>query len=73
MTEPRPLTEKQAAVLAFIEQNPVLYSPTVREIAASLGYKSPNAVVVHLDALEKKGRIRRTPGRSRNIEVIHEG
>ena len=70
MTEPRPLTQKQAAVLEFIEQNPVLYSPTVREIAASLGYKSPNAVVVHLDALEKKGRIRRAPGRSRNIEVL---
>ena len=51
MTEPRPLTEKQAAVLEFIQNNPVLYSPTVREIAASLGYKSPNAVVVHLDAL----------------------
>ena len=70
MTEPRPLTERQAAVLEFIQNNPVLYSPTVREIAAAMGYKSPNAIAVHLTALEKKGRIVRVPGRSRNIKVV---
>lgn len=70
-TETKPtLTEKQAAVLEFIQNNPVLYSPTVREIAAAMGYRSPHAVSVHLAALEKKGRIRRNAGKSRNIEVL---
>ena len=66
----RKLTAKQAEVLAFIEQNPVLYSPTVREIATAFMYKSPNAVVGHLRALEKKGYIRRRKGAARNIEVL---
>lgn len=65
-----PLTAKQQAVLDFIRTNMHLYSPTSREIAAAFGWHSPHAATVHLDALEKKGRIRRLPGRSRNIEVI---
>jgi repressor LexA len=68
--EPRPLTETQSRVLAWITANRVLYSPTVREIAAAMGYKSPHAVTVHLDALERKGRIRRVANKSRNIEVL---
>jgi repressor LexA len=46
-----------------------LYSPTVREIARAMSIKSPNGVVVHLEALEKKGWIRRRPNSSRGIEV----
>lgn len=65
-----PLTAKQAAVLRFIQENTKAASPTSREIAAAFGFKSPHAATVHLDALEKKGRIRRIAGRSRNIEVI---
>lgn len=65
-----PLTAKQSAVLEFIRANTKAASPTSREIAAAFGFKSPHSATVHLDALEKKGRIRRTPGRSRNIEVI---
>jgi repressor LexA len=68
--EPRPLTETQSRVLAWVIENIVAYSPTVREIQAGLGYKSPHAVTVHLDALEKKGRIRRVANKSRNIEVL---
>lgn len=69
-TTPQPLTAKQAAVLEFIRENTKAASPTSREIAAAFGFKSPHAATVHLDALEKKGRIRRIAGRSRNIEVI---
>lgn len=64
------LTEKQATMLQWIVDNRVLHSPTVREIAAAMGYRSPHAVSVHLAALEKKGRIRRNAGKSRNIEVL---
>jgi len=65
-----PLTPKQAAVLAWIEANSGYYSPTVREIARQFGIKSPNGVATHLAALERKGRIRRTPGIARGIEVL---
>jgi repressor LexA len=66
----KPLTARQAEVLAFIQANMAYYSPTVRQIATEMGIKNHNAVFHHLNALEKKGRIRRVPGKSRNIEVI---
>jgi repressor LexA len=68
--EPKPLTARQAQVLEFIRTNMAYYSPTVRQIAKELGIANHNAVFHHLNALEKKGRIRRVPGKSRNIEVI---
>jgi repressor LexA len=64
------LTPRQAAVLDFIRANTLPASPTSREIAAAFGWSSPNAATVHLVALEKKGLIRRTPGKARNIEVV---
>jgi repressor LexA len=68
--DPKPLTARQAEVLAFIRANMAYYSPTVRQIAQEMGIKSPNGVFHHLNALERKGRIRRISGKSRNIEVI---
>jgi repressor LexA len=64
------LTARQQEVLDFIRANMAVYSPTVRQIAAFIGAKSPHAATVHLDALEKKGVIRRVPGKARNIEVL---
>lgn len=64
------LTARQQQVLDFIRDNMALYSPTCRQIAAAIGAKSPHAATVHLDALERKGFIRRTPGKPRNIEVV---
>ena len=69
-TEAPPLTAKQQAILDYVRDNTEAASPTCRQIAQAFGFRSPHAVTVHLDALEKKGRIRRVPGRSRNIEVI---
>ena len=68
--DPKPLTARQAEVLEFIKANMSYYSPTVRQIAQEMGIRNHNAVFHHLNALEKKGRIRRVPGKSRNIEVI---
>jgi repressor LexA len=68
--DPKPLTARQAEVLAFIRANMAYYSPTVRQIAKEMGIANHNAVFHHLNALEKKGAIRRIPGKSRNIEVI---
>jgi repressor LexA len=67
---PRPLTARQAAVLEFIRANSGMYGPAVREIAAEFGIRSPNGVVAHLRALEKKGFIKRRPGITRGIEVV---
>ena len=63
-------TAKQAEVRAWIKANSRLYSPTVREIAAAFSIRSPNGVVCHLKALERKGLIKRTPRSSRGIEVL---
>lgn len=68
-TEPITLTDRQQEVLDFIKANIALYGPTCREIAAAIGAKSPHAATVHLDALERKGLIRRT-GKTRGIEVV---
>ena len=65
-----PLTARQAEVLQYIAQNSHMCAPTVREIGVGVGIKSPNGVVRHLRALERKGFLRRNPGKSRNIEII---
>jgi repressor LexA len=65
-----PLTDRQKQVYEFIRTNIGFYGPTVREIAAALGIKSPNGVVCHLAALEKKGYISRRKRVGRGIEVV---
>lgn len=45
------------------------YGPTVREIGIHMGIRSPNGVMCHLRALEKKGMIRRSANKSRAIEL----
>ena len=44
----------------------------MREIADQFGIASPNGVVCHLKALEKKGLIIRSPNKSRAIELTDE-
>jgi repressor LexA len=65
------LTEKQRAVYEFIRQKIRSrgYGPTVREIATHFGIASPNGVVCHLKALEKKGLIVREGHKSRAISL----
>ena len=68
--EQKKMTKRQQEVYDFIRQNIGFYGPTVREIAAALGMKSPNGVMCHLEALEQKGYIRRRPRVCRGIEVV---
>ena len=68
------LTKRQLAVYEFIRdkiQNRG-YGPTVREIGENFGISSPNGVMCHLKALEKKGLIHRSPNKSRAIELTRE-
>lgn len=48
------------------------YGPTVREIGQRFKIRSPNGVMCHLKALEKKGLIRREPNMSRAIQLAAE-
>jgi repressor LexA len=63
------LTERQQDVYEFIRDKIKNrgYGPTVREIISS-----PNGVMCHLKALEKKGLIHRSPNKSRAIELTRE-
>ena len=66
-----PLTDQQSRVLAFIvccQDNG--WTPTVREIAAEFDIGSPNGVMCHLNALEKKHYITRQRMRTRRITVL---
>lgn len=68
------LTEKQRAVYDFVRDLIVNrgYGPTVREIGENFNISSPNGVMCHLKALEKKGLIHRSPNKSRAIELSRE-
>lgn len=48
------------------------YGPTVREIGVEFHIKSPNGVMCHLKALQKKGLIHREPNMSRAIQLLDE-
>lgn len=65
------LTERQQAVYDLIRDLIVQrgYGPTVREIGEQFQIKSPNGVMCHLKALERKGLITRSPNKSRAIEL----
>lgn len=63
------LTPKQAAVFEFIKERVQTrgYGPTVREIGEHFKIRSPNGVVCHLRALEKKGLLKRVRKRDRAV------
>jgi len=69
-----PLTERQQRVYVFIRDKIRNrgYGPTVREIGEHFGIRSPNGVMCHLKALEKKGLIVREPNMSRAIQLALE-
>ncbi len=67
-----PLTDRQRELLDWIRENSRLAAPTVREIAAAHGIASPNGVQCHLNALERKGYLRRNPNKARSVEVVDE-
>lgn len=69
-----PLTERQQAVYDLIRELIIRrgYGPTVREIGEHFGIRSPNGVMCHLKALERKGLLRRSPNKSRAIELTHQ-
>lgn len=66
------LTARQSEILDLIRSYVAEEGcpPTRAEIAATLGFRSPNAAEDHLRALERKGAIELVPGASRGIRLI---
>ena len=65
------LTDRQREIYEFIADKIESrgYGPTVREIGEGFGIKSPNGVMCHLKALEKKGLIKREGFQARAIQL----
>ena len=67
------LTAKQQQIydyiLAFLSQHG--YPPSVREIGAAVGLKSPSTVHFHLKGLEEAGVIVKAEGKTRAITLTH--
>ena len=68
----KPPTHRQQQVLDYIREHISIngYPPTLREIAGHLDVSGPRAAVKHLEALERKGHIKRSPGSSRGIVIL---
>ena len=68
------LTKRQKAVYDFIRDKIRNrgYGPTVREIGDEFNIRSPNGVMCHLKAIEKKGLITREKNMSRAINLVRE-
>ncbi|MBV8075722.1 MAG: transcriptional repressor LexA [Planctomycetaceae bacterium] len=66
------LTTRQREIYNFIRSKirGRGYGPTVREIGIEFEIKSPNGVMCHLKALQKKGLIHREPNMSRAIQLL---
>jgi len=75
MADLQQLTARQREVYEFIRDKIRNrgYGPTVREIGTQFNISSPNGVMCHLKALEKKGLITREPNMSRAIMLSTEG
>jgi repressor LexA len=65
------LSPRQQEILKFIQDSLIETGmpPTRAEIAAEMGFKSPNAAEEHLRALQKKGVLDLIPGASRGIQL----
>jgi len=70
----KPMTERQQRVYDYIRERIASdgYGPSIREIADAMGFRSPNGVICHLTALEKKGLIRRDSNKSRSIVLTED-
>ena len=68
------LTLRQQEILGFIQVylRDNGFWPSIREIQKHFDFKSTNAVMGHLRALEKKGYISRIPGQARTFRITYQ-
>ena len=74
MADLNTLTSRQREIYRFIREKIQSrgYGPTVREIGSHFEIKSPNGVMCHLKALQKKGLIHREANMSRAIQLLQD-
>lgn len=67
------LTDRQQRVFKFIQAHYKKngFPPTIREIGHHIGVKWNHGIERHLDALEKKGYIKRSRDKSRGIQLAY--
>ena len=72
MADPTTLTRRQREILEFINRKIETrgFPPTIRDIGGAFEIKSPNGVMCHLKALEKKGLIVREGRSARAIQLV---
>jgi repressor LexA len=65
------LTARQQEILEFIEHHEWRngFWPSIREIQERFDFRSTNAVMGHLRALERKGVLERIPGQARTFRI----
>lgn len=68
------LTLRQQEILGYIQlyYRNIGYWPSIRDIQGHFKFRSTNAVMGHLRALEKKGHISRVTGQARAYRVSHD-
>lgn len=68
------LSAKQQLILEFLKKEIKRngYPPTVREICDAVGLSSTSTVHAHLETLERKGYIRRSPSKNRSTEILED-
>jgi repressor LexA len=68
------LTERQQAILDFISMSVRErgFPPSLREISSQFGIQSTQGVLRHLEALEKKGYIKRDSRAARSMQIMGE-
>ncbi|MBI4842962.1 MAG: transcriptional repressor LexA [Nitrospirae bacterium] len=64
-------TVKQLAVFDFIKKHIIDngFPPTVREVASGFGFASPLSAQSHINALAKKGLLKKSPQKQRSLEI----
>jgi repressor LexA len=69
------LTQRQKEILTFVQRYADThgYPPSVREIGQAMGLTSSSTVHSHLEALSRKGFLRRDPSKPRALEILHDG
>lgn len=69
------LTRRQQEILTFVRRYGEShgYPPSVREIGQAMGLSSSSTVHSHLEALKRKGFLRRDPSKPRALELLQDG
>lgn len=67
----RPISQKQRQILTYIQACTARqgYPPSVREIAAAVGLRSPSSVHAHLKHLRELGYLEQEDGKTRTIKL----